>query len=126
MILLGIDLGTSSVKALALDGEGRTLALGKTEYIVESPQPGWAESDPARWWQAAVEAVRAVITQISGAEKIEAIGLSGQMHGLVLVDETGQTLRPAMLWADTRASAELEPYRVMSQAIRQRLANPLV
>jgi xylulokinase len=124
MILLGIDLGTSSVKALALDGQGRTLALGKAEYPVESPQPGWAESDPARWWQATVEAVRSVVAQLAPAEKIEGIGLSGQMHGLVPVDETGQPLRPAMLWADTRATAELEAYRSLPQAARQRLANP--
>ena len=126
MIALGIDLGTSSVKVLALDGQGHTLALGKAGYPVESPQPGWAESDPARWWQAAVEAVRSVVVQLPRAEKIEGIGLSGQMHGLVLVDGNGQPLRPAMLWADTRATAGLEAYRALPQAARQRLANPLV
>ncbi len=125
MAVLGIDLGTSSVKALALDGQGSALALAKAAYPVESPQPGWAESDPARWWQAVVEAVRAVVGQLPKAAKIEAIGLSGQMHGLVLVDENGRPLRPAMLWADTRATAELEAYRALPQRVRQRLANPL-
>lgn len=126
MAVLGIDLGTSSVKALILDKEGRTLALDKAAYPVEAPQPGWAESDPARWWQAIVGAVRSALAQLPSSERIEGIGLSGQMHGVVLADETGQPRRPAILWADTRATAELETYRALPPATLLRLANPLV
>jgi len=124
--VLGIDLGTSSVKALILDKAGRTLALDKAAYPVEAPQPGWAESDPARWWHATVETVRSVLAQLPASEKIEGIGLSGQMHGVVLADETGQPLRPAILWADTRATAELDTYCNLPHATLLRLANPLV
>ena len=127
MALLGIDLGTSAVKVVALDTQGRTLASGRAEYGVSAPQPGWAESDPEEWWRATVAAVRAVRSALAGqAERqIEALGLSGQMHGVVLCDAEGQPLRPAILWADARARAALDRYRALAATDQQRLANPL-
>src|SRR5947209_9836101 len=102
--ILGIDRGTSSVKVLILDTRGRTLAVGRADYRVMTPRPGWAESDPGEWWQAVISAVRAAIEQAPQVE-ISAIGLSGQMHGVVLVNDQGHLLRPALLWPDTRAEA---------------------
>jgi xylulokinase len=124
-VTLGIDLGTSSVKVLALDKSGQISATGKADYQVQSPQRGWSECDPEVWWSAVIVAVRMVLTQVP-ALRIQAIGLSGQMHGIVLVDAHHQPVRPAMLWPDTRAEAELEMYRQLPVSMLRSLANPLV
>ncbi len=125
MALLGIDLGTSSVKVIVLDTQGRMLSEGKANYRVMAPQPGWSESDPEEWWSAVVAAVQKALAGLAQGE-ITAIGLSGQMHGVVLADEDGQAVRSAILWADTRAQAELERYRNLPASLLERLANPLV
>lgn len=124
MPTLGIDLGTSSVKVIVLDERGQELDQGKAEYEVVSPQSGWAESDPAAWWKATVEAVHAALAQAQDGS-ISAIGLSGQMHGVVLTGEDGQPLRFALLWPDTRAGTELDCYRALPAEMLRRLANPL-
>jgi xylulokinase len=90
-----------------------------------TPQPGWSESNPNAWWSATVSALQAAREQAPQA-RISAIGLSGQMHGVVLTDENGRPGRPAMLWADTRAQNELELYRILPTSLLERLANPLV
>ncbi|GCF07456.1 xylulokinase [Dictyobacter arantiisoli] len=123
--MLGIDIGTSSVKALLLDLQGHTLAVSKAAYPVASPRPGWSESDPEDWWRGTVTAVHAVQAQVPQTQ-IVALGLSGQMHGVVLVTANEQVVRPALLWSDTRATAELDLYRQLPAATLQRLANPLV
>jgi xylulokinase len=125
MAILGIDLGTSSVKAIVLDAEGQTLSVSKADYQVMALQPGWAETHPSEWWKATVTAVQAATAQAPLA-RITAIGFSGQMHGVVLTDEEGHPTRAALLWADTRAEAELERYRALPASLLQRLANPLV
>jgi xylulokinase len=125
MALLGIDLGTSSVKVIILDTQGRTISTSKAGYTVMIPQPGWSESDPNAWWSATVSAVQTAREQAPQA-RITAIGLSGQMHGVVLTDENGLPVRPAMLWADTRAQNELELYRTLPASFLEHLANPLV
>jgi xylulokinase len=122
---MGIDLGTSSVKVIILDAQGRTLSVGKADYPVMAPQPGWAEGDPNEWWSATVAAVRTAQEQAQHVE-ITAIGLSGQMHGVVMTSREGHPIRPALLWADTRAQEELARYRALPAATLQRLANPLV
>ena len=99
--LLGIDVGTSGVKALALSPSGEILARAERAYPLSTPQPGWAEQDPEAWWSAASDA----IAEIS-VEGEPVLGLSGQMHGLVVLDEEGRVLRPAILWNDQRTSAE--------------------
>src|SRR5256885_14127481 len=121
-MFLGIDLGTSSLKALVLDVDGAIVGRAAASYSMSAPQPGWSESDPQDWWQAAGIAAR----QAAGdhAAEIAAIGLSGQMHGVVLSDEIGQPLRPAILWPDVRTRRQLDAYRELGQAMRRKLANP--
>lgn len=103
--LLGIDLGTGSVKALVVDETGRTLGSGSAPYPLRHPHPGWAEQAPEEWWRGAAAAARMALDRAANPP-IAAIGLSGQMHGTVLLDSAGRELRPAIIWADTRGAAE--------------------
>ena len=121
--LLGIDLGTSSVKAVVMDLTGTLLAQATADYPVSNPHAGWAETDPEQWWSAITTAVRQA-TAASRA-RISGIGLSGQMHGVVPTDAAGTPVRPAMLWADSRAVDQLTGYRNLPEPTRSRLANPL-
>ena len=123
-VLLGADLGTSGLKLLALDRDGRVVAEAERGYAVERPGPDRAETDLRTWRHAFDEALAAVAPSLTGV-RVLALGLSGQMHGAVLVDETGEALRPAMLWADSRATPELDLWRAMPEADRAALANPL-
>lgn len=122
-MLLGIDLGTGSAKAIALHLDGTVIAEASHPYAVSAPHPGWAESNPNDWWNAVAIAVRAVVQACD--EPIQAIGLSGQMHGVVLTDPTGNPLHPAILWADTRSSEVLHHYHALSPDLQQTLANPI-
>jgi xylulokinase len=121
-MLLGLDLGTGSLKAILLDENAQIVAEATRTYTVYAPQPGWAESNPNDWWMAALEAT----LELGRGSEISAIGFSGQMHGVVLSDASGQALRNAIIWADTRSSLELGHYRHLEPASLQRLANPLV
>ncbi|MEI2778696.1 MAG: FGGY family carbohydrate kinase [Tetrasphaera sp.] len=122
---LGIDLGTSSVKVVVLDVDtGQVLGQAGAAYPVHRPHPGWAETDPQEWW-AAVRQAAAWARAAAGEPQITGIGLSGQMHGVVLVTAAGEPVRPAILWADARAGDELDVYRGLEPALRSRLANPL-
>jgi xylulokinase len=96
--LIGLDIGTTSAKAVALDADGNVVATATEEYPLSTPQPGWAEQDPELWWQAA----QRCLAQLPEGP----LGLSGQMHGLVVLDEHGEVLRPAILWNDQRTAAE--------------------
>src|SRR5438552_12506036 len=98
--LVGLDVGTTGVKALALSPEGDVLARAEESYDLVTPHPGWAEQDPEDWWRAAEQALAALGGQPT------AIGLSGQMHGLVVLDDRDRVLRPAILWNDQRTAAE--------------------
>jgi xylulokinase len=120
---LGIDLGTSSAKAVVLDTGGTVLAQASAGYAVTSAAAGYAESEPGDWW-AAVSACAREAVAVAGARPV-AIGLSGQMHGLVMTSAGGRALRPALLWADSRATGELGAYRQLPRPARDRLANPL-
>ncbi|XGV99196.1 MAG: xylulokinase [Leptolyngbya sp. BL-A-14] len=122
-MLLGIDLGTGSAKALLLAIDGTVVAEASSPYGVQAPTPGWAETDPAEWWKAVAIAVKTVLQNQD--DRVTAIGLSGQMHGVVLTDENGEPLRPAILWADTRSSLELERYRALNPLLQKQLANPI-
>ena len=121
-MLLGLDLGTSSVKALLMAEGGAVLGEGSATYAVRTPRPGWAESTPEDWWTAVLEATGAAVGRL-GAE-VTSLGLSGQMHGVILVDELGLPLRPAVIWADARSGAELAAYRGLDEDLGRRLANP--
>jgi xylulokinase len=100
-VLVGLDVGTTGVKALAISPEGEVLARAEEEYPLSTPASGWAEQDPGDWWRASEAALAAV-----GAERAAGIGLSGQMHGLVSLDEANRVVRPAILWNDQRTAAE--------------------
>ncbi|MGB3556268.1 MAG: FGGY family carbohydrate kinase, partial [Jannaschia sp.] len=100
---LGIDLGTSSLKALLVDGEQRVVAEASAPLTVRRAHPGWSEQDAESWIAACEAAIAALDTDLSG---VRAIGLSGHMHGATLVDADGRALRPCLLWNDTRAAAE--------------------
>ena len=99
------------------------LGEASSSYPVSAPQPGWAETDPSDWWQGTCEAVRQAVGE--HAQDVSALGLSGQMHGVVLCREDGTPLRPAILWADMRSSATLESYWALGSEQRSRLANPV-
>lgn len=113
-MFLGIDVGTSAAKAVVIDATGVLIAKGESPYLISRPHPGWSEQNPADWWAGVVSATR----QACGAlepRAVKAVGLTGQMHGLVLIDrenlwkagkEVVQPLRPAILWNDQRATAQ--------------------
>ena len=99
--IVGLDVGTTGAKAVAISATGEVLARAEVEYPLSIPQPGWAEQDPEDWWSASERALAAV-----AAPDAASVGLTGQMHGLVLLDSADRVLRPAILWNDQRTSAE--------------------
>ena len=107
--LLGIDLGTSGAKTVLFDTVGVPIASHTAAYPLRQPRNGWAEQDPHDWWRAVQETVGAVLAE-SGADpsSIRGVGLSGQMHGLVLLDAQGHVLRDAILWCDGRTQAQCD------------------
>lgn len=108
MKLLGIDVGTGGTRAVAVDGRGRVVASATEKHApFASPETGWAEQDARDWWRACSGAVRALLTQDGvAADEIGCIGLTGQMHGAVLLDEREEPLRPALIWCDQRTDAQ--------------------
>lgn len=105
--LLGIDVGTTSTRALLIDEDGAVVASHATEYALSTPRPGWAEQDPRDWWEAACASVRVAIAAAEVApETIAGVGLSGQMHGSVFLDEADEVIRPALLWCDQRTARQ--------------------
>lgn len=106
-MLLGIDVGTSGLRVLAVDEAGGVVASADQSYLTSSPRPLWSEQDPQDWWTAAVGALRAVLARVP-ANQVRAISLTGQMHGLVLLDAHDRVLRPAILWNDQRTAAQCE------------------
>jgi xylulokinase len=108
-VFLGIDIGTSGTKTLAMRSDGRILASATEEYPLSSPKPGWSEQDPAHWWKATVKSVRRVLKagKIKPAS-VAGIGLSGQMHGSVFLDKNNNVIRPALLWNDQRTGSECD------------------
>lgn len=109
---LGIDSSTTGVKALLIDEAGNVTGTATSELPLSTPKPLWSEQDPADWWQGTVTSIRRVLSQtgLSGHD-VTAVGLTGQMHGLTILDEAGQVLRPAMLWNDQRTGAECDDIR---------------
>lgn len=109
VVSLGIDLGTSELKAILLDAKGQVLGRAGARLNVSRRQPGWSEQNPEHWWQACVESLAALrASQPQAWSRIACVGLSGQMHGAVLVDARDQVLYPAVLWDDSRAVAEAD------------------
>ena len=111
-LLLGIDLSTTGAKALLIDHDGRVVSSATTPLNLSTPHPLWSEQDPREWWTATTNSIKqALATANASGADISAIGLTGQMHGLVLLDGEGEVLRPAILWNDQRCGAECDEIR---------------
>jgi xylulokinase len=122
---LGIDIGTSSVKAVLVDDKDTVIEQASAPLNVSRPQAGWSEQNPADWWSA----TNAAVTALPAAErrKVQAVGLSGQMHGATILDAADKPLRPAILWNDGRSEAQcrtLEKAEARSRAITGNIAMP--
>jgi xylulokinase len=109
---LGIDTSTTATKALLIDASGTIVGIGRSTYGYDTPRPLWSEQDPAVWWEATSLAIGHVLAS-SGVDAgdVRGIGLTGQMHGLVMLDDRGGVLRPAILWNDQRTQAECDEIR---------------
>jgi xylulokinase len=104
---LGLDVGTSSTKVLLIDASGKVLAADAPEYAFRTPRPLWAEADPEDWWKATIAGIKSVLAKAGKkGSDVAGIGLSGQMHGLVMLDKNGKVLRPCIMWNDQRTAAQ--------------------
>lgn len=126
-LLLGIDVGTSGTKALVIDAGGRIVAEAMTEYPMDTPRPLWAEQNPADWWQAAIASIQRVLTQVD-ARDIAGVGLTGQMHGLVMLDAQGEVLRPCIMWNDQRTGAQCAAItqKIGAKKVIELVGNPIL
>jgi xylulokinase len=127
-VYLGIDVGTSGTKTLAVQEDGVILGSSTEEYPLSTPHPGWSEQNPEDWWQATIRGVRRVLDggRIKGSQ-VKGIGLSGQMHGSVFLDAQHEVIRPALLWNDQRTAAEcaeIEERAGGRKALIRKVANP--
>lgn len=124
MSFLGLDIGTSGVKAVLIDGGGKALGEANAPLSVSRPRPGFSEQDPSDWWQAVLKAVDSLKDKHpQGVAAIKGIGLSGQMHGATLLDADNQVIRPAILWNDVRSAAECAEMEKALPSLRQIAGN---
>lgn len=127
--LIGIDVGTTGSKALLVDGDGVVKASATTEYPMFTPQPLWAEQNPTDWWAATVTSIKQVLTRGDvKSNQVVGLGLTGQMHGLVLLDAQGEVLRPCIMWNDQRTAAQCAAItqKVGPQKVLQLTGNPVL
>lgn len=128
-VLIGIDIGTSGTKTIMLDSGGRIIARAVEEYPLYSPHPLWSEQNPQDWWAASCSSIRSVLKQ-SGIDprEIKGVGLSGQMHGSVFLDERDEVIRPAILWNDQRTQAECDwiTNTVGAAKVVEEISNPVL
>lgn len=109
---LGIDISTTGAKALVIDERGQVISSATTPLTLSTPKPLWSEQSPQEWWEGCTASIHAALAEAGvGGDAIAAVGLTGQMHGLVLLDEAGHVLRPAILWNDQRTQAECDLMR---------------
>lgn len=128
-LLLGIDVGTTGTKVLLTDEEGSVLAEATNDYPLSTPEPLWAEQDPEDWWQATARGIAQVLSSIpDSGNAVACVGLTGQMHGLVLLDSKGLPNRPAILWNDQRTGRECRELteRVGTDRVLELTGNPLL
>lgn len=104
--LIGIDIGTSGCKSVLIDDLGEVVARAQKEYPLSIPKPGWSEQDPEDWWKAVKITIKKLIKDCPSTSSIKAVGLSGQMHGLVILDRDSKVLRPCILWNDQRTEKQ--------------------
>lgn len=107
MLYIGVDLGTSAVKLLLMDGSGKIEKIVSREYPLDFPHPGWSEQQPQDWWSAVVDGIKE-LTDACDKTQVAGISFGGQMHGLVILDKEDQVIRPAILWNDGRTTEEVE------------------
>ena len=107
MLYIGIDLGTSAVKLLLLSSEGKIVNMVSREYPLSFPHPGWSEQNPTDWFEQSMEGVKELLKG-QDASQVAGISFGGQMHGLVILDENDNVIRPAILWNDGRTGAETD------------------
>jgi xylulokinase len=127
--LLGIDVGTTGSKALLIDDAGEVKASATTEYPLFTPHPLWAEQNPADWWAATATSIRRVLERANArADQVAGVGLTGQMHGLVLLDDHGDVLRPCIMWNDQRTGAQCAEItrRLGPQEVLRLTGNPVL
>ena len=107
--VLGVDLGTSSTKTVLFESNGRQVCEATREYPLYQPQNGWSEQEPEDWYRAGVETIHEVMEKSGvAADDVVGLGISGQMHGLVMLDENGEVLRRSIIWCDQRTARECE------------------
>lgn len=123
-VVLGLDLGTSGLKAVALGEDGHVLAEAEADCIVTTPHTHWAETDPAGWVTALTRVLEQLAPRLS-VHRVAAVGVDGQMHGVVLVDADGSPTRPAVLWPDRRAEEQAGRWQRLPADQRASLANPV-
>src|SRR5688572_7815490 len=121
LMYLGIDIGTSSVKAVAVDDRDVVIEQASASLSVSRPHAGWSEQNPADWWRATQEAVTAIPAHVR--RQVQAVGLSGQMHGATLLDAGDQPLRPAILWNDGRSAQQCAALELAEPASRKITGN---
>ena len=127
--LLGIDVSTTATKALLIDEAGSVVAVAASEYAFETPQPLWTEQDPALWWDATVKSVQRVLAQSRVKPfEIAGVGLTGQMHGMTLLDAHGDVIRPCILWNDQRTARQCASITriVGAERVLQLTGNPVL
>lgn len=125
-LFLGVDVGTSGVKAILVGEDGAVAAAATEPLSLDTPRPGWAEQDPAAWDAAGTAAIRRVVSSVPGAE-VAAVGIAGQMHSSVFLDRAGDVIRPALLWCDGRTTAECREITERAggeSRLREMTANP--
>jgi xylulokinase len=125
--LMGIDLGTSSLKVIVMDEQGNIKAFSSQAYDIESPSTGYAEQQPEIWWQACCSCIRACLTRDISAKMIKCVGFSGQMHGLVLLDRNHQVIRPAIIHCDARSGVQVQTIKnkLGKETIERTVLNPI-
>lgn len=126
MYFMGIDLGTSGVKVLLIDERGDVITKGEGEYTLYTPNPGWTEQDPLEWWSTTRDVIKKVVAHVN-SDEIKGIGLTGQMHGSVFLDEAGNVIRPCILWNDQRTYREVESIMEMfGDKVLEWISNPVL
>src|SRR6201989_438786 len=121
--LIGVDVGTSGTRALAVTADGELVAEANRPHDLLTPRPDWSEQDPTQWWEAA----KAALAEVAGkAGDVAGLGLTGQMHGSVFLDSAGEVIRPALLWNDQRTAAECDEIteRVGEERLLEIAGNP--
>jgi len=127
MYFIGIDVGTSGTKTILTDSKGNILATATFEYPLYQPQIGWAEQNPEDWWDASVKGIKAVLEKSKvNPEEVKAVGLTGQMHGLVMLDKNYNVIRPSIIWCDQRTAKECDEIteKVGKERLIEITANP--